>query len=200
MLNYFSYDKAGNMEVMHQKQVFLDATPPIIEVTFSYEPHESESEDTWKSNLNIEFYAIDAEDEEVVCTTNLYFTNSDGDRILAQQDPDSDVDFSGGLDKDIVYASSKITPLQIIYRNLRDDYYEFEYECYDSSGNKNSDFKWIDIDGDKSLTDIKVNNIPVPATITSEKNPANALTHHNSFDILSHCIFRTKPNGQDVLQ
>ena len=171
-LTYFSFDEARNFEeVKTIDHIYIDASPPTVTVIFDYKSYEKEidngeagKEYEWLSNLQINVSAVDGQDLRTKCTTNLFYYDLDNKMDVT--------DSIGGLTDNLV-SNDDEDPSKIYYNDLSDDIYYFTFDCYDKSGNHNSnsnDEIIIRLEGDTFITNIKPDPKPIRLTGNSGSN------------------------------
>jgi hypothetical protein len=138
-LYYFSSDINHNLEEVKETEFFVDATEPVVEI--ETETVVDRSETPWTNNLSITFESYDKEAPdfygEVVCSI----------RLITENDPQE------------VYPAYSINERpgntwELFYPTLKDGVYYIDYECTDAVGNVAQDHYMIELEGDKSITNI----------------------------------------------
>lgn len=126
-LYYYSIDNSKNMEVVKSVNFIFDSDPPSVLV--SYTLNSTETNDLWKSVLNLTISVTDKTDKNVTC--KFVFPSSQDPRLKG-----TPVFGNGG---------------NFIVPNLLDDTYYLNYTCIDFSGNINSGISTILVDADKRI-------------------------------------------------
>ncbi|MBN1175044.1 hypothetical protein JXA48_00200 [Candidatus Woesearchaeota archaeon] len=141
-LLYYSEDKSHNLEVMKMKHLYVDNSSPIITIDEPVIKSFKQSEDDYKSDMNVTFHT----DEDSVCEGRLYDVSNPG------------WSFSSG---DIIAEGMDF---QTSYLKLLDGYYTFVVACVDEYQNVGIASREIEVQGDMSIRDPrprgKVFNLP----------------------------------------
>ncbi|MFQ5474747.1 MAG: chitobiase/beta-hexosaminidase C-terminal domain-containing protein, partial [Candidatus Nanoarchaeia archaeon] len=136
-LYYFSEDYAKNLEVVKKIDLFIDASPPKVDLVFSNESWEL-FEDIWRTNLSMDLNILepDLPEETWDATCDITFFNEyhmELYPLLTVKD-----EFNRSWHRDYPY--------------LEDGIYYLDYRCEDDVGNVAEDGIELIIDGDKSVT------------------------------------------------
>lgn len=135
LMRYFSQDKARNLEVVKNKEVWIDGRAPNITLVERRDASTALGT-TYLTNIELDFTT----DEDAICNLTLKIPNSQasfqgqGD-IAAQQ----------------LNVEGQYNKLTIKYEYLLDGLYKLHLDCYDSYYNHFTKVYDIDIEGDKTI-------------------------------------------------
>lgn len=133
-LYYYSKDSASNLEVMKSEDIFIDPLPP--KVKFINETESRVGDQFTVTNLTIILRSEDGED--MTCSGFL----------------------ESGYSQEVRYPRFNLenatgTEFEILYPALEDGLYRYKYTCLDEVGNSVSETEEINIEADRSITNLK---------------------------------------------